>query len=330
VDAIPPSLSVVVPTFRAGPELGQCLEALARQTIRATEIIVVDDGSGDGAAARIAAGQAGVRVLELPENRGFCGAVNAGLEAAGGEIVALLNDDTVPDREWARELLRGFADPAVGFCASRMMQLARPELVDGAGDGYSRHGLSFRAGRGAPDPGRPGREVLWASGGACAFRAAALAVTGPLDTRLEAYYEDVDLGIRATRAGFRGRYLPASSVLHVGSASDAGGRSVYLTTRNAIWVVAKHWPARLIARNLPFLLYGQARTAAWVVRHGGMKTWLRGVRDGLGGWRSMRRSETRAGAAWWALMDARYPFGPLPRPRLRRPARAGAPGRSAR
>lgn len=320
----------MIPTFRAGPDLHRCLEALAAQTIDGCEVIVVDDGSGDDRAAQAAAAHPSVRLVVLPSNRGFCGAANAGLEAAAAPIVALLNDDTEPEPAWAEALLRAFEDPQVGFCASRMLQLADPGVVDGAGDGYSRYGLSFRVGRGEPDAGFPARDVLWASGGACAYRAVLLQRVGLLDERLEAYYEDVDLGIRAVRAGFRGRYVPGSTVLHAGSASDVSGRSVRLTTRNALLVVAKHWPAPLIVRNLPFLLYGQARTAAWAARTGTLRWWLGGIRDALGHWRKMRRGERRDGEPWWRLMDLHHPFTRRLQPaRLRQPP-GGAPTRTAR
>jgi GT2 family glycosyltransferase len=306
-----PGVSVVVPTFRGGAVLARCLESLRRQDLSGFECIVVDDGSGDGTAARVREAFQEVRVVALAANQGFCRAVNHGIRAARGRYVALLNDDTVADPSWLRGLIETMeGDPEIGFCASRMLRYDAPEILDGAGDGYSRHGLSFRVGRGEPDRGQYGpRDVLWASGGACAYRRRVLDELGLLDETFEAYYEDVDLGLRARSAGWRGRYVPESAVRHVGSWSDRGDRSTFLTTRNSLLVVAKHWPGRLILRTLPWLVYGHARNGAWAVRHGRGGAWARGVLAAAGMWRSARSAAGRDASGWRRELARDYPFG---------------------
>lgn len=300
-----------MPTFRGRRVLGPCLEALRRQTLEQREVIVVDDGSADGTAAWVRDRFPEVRVVALERNQGFCRAANAGLRAARGGVVALLNDDTVADPHWLAALVRGLDDdPGLGFCASKMVSHADPRILDGAGDGYSRHGLAFRVGRGEADDGRHApRAVLWASGGACAYRREVLDAIGLLDEGFHAYYEDVDLGLRATAAGWRGRYVPESRVAHVGSFSDAGARSTLLTTRNALLVVAKHWPRRLILRNLPWLAYGQLRGAAWAARNGRGRLWAQGLVSALRAWPAARAAGAPVDAPWAGELADRYPFG---------------------
>lgn len=305
-----PTASVVVPTFRSRSVLELCLEALRLQSFKAFETIVVDDGGGEGTAEWAEQRFPEVEVLTLPVNRGFCGAVNAGIRVARGRIVALLNDDALPDRAWLEELVAILdSDPGVGFCASRMLRHDAPNVLDGAGDAYSRHGLSFRVGRGEHDDGRYGaRSVLWVSGGACAYRRELLSGVGLLDEGFFAYYEDVDLGLRARRAGWEGRYVPSSVVQHIGGQSDSGGRSVVLTTRNSLLTVAKHWPWPLIARNVPFLFYGQARNGLWAVRHGQAGAWVRGLVSALRAWPTARRAERPQTAVWAGDLTRSYPF----------------------
>jgi GT2 family glycosyltransferase len=306
-----PRATVVIPTYRGGDVLAACVDAVLAQDIAPVEVIVVVDGGEPGISANVKAAHAQVEVVHLAENRGFCAAVNAGVRRATAPIVALLNDDTVPEPDWLRHLVTAFDDdPGLGFAASRMVRFDDPKVLDGAGDAYSRHGLSFRVGRGSREHAAfPAREVIWASGGASAYRQGVLDRVGPLDECLEAYYEDVDLGLRITAAGWRGVYVPESSVRHIGGWSDPGKRSVTLTTRNSLLVIAKHWPSALIARQLPWLAYGHLRNGAWALRHGHARDWLVGVAQAARLWKSMRAAGRPQSAAWQDKLAARYPFG---------------------
>jgi CDP-glycerol glycerophosphotransferase len=89
------AVSVIVPVFQVEPYLEACLRSIAGQTLRDLEIVVVDDGSTDGSLAvaeRFAEGDARVRILRQP-NRGLGNARNAGLAAAGGDLVAFVDSD---------------------------------------------------------------------------------------------------------------------------------------------------------------------------------------------------------------------------------------------
>lgn len=94
-----PIVSVIVPAYNAAKYLGAALDSLREQTLRDLEIIVVDDGSSDDTgdvARRHASEDARIRVLthEKPSGRPAC-ARNAGLSAARGKYIALLDaDDT--------------------------------------------------------------------------------------------------------------------------------------------------------------------------------------------------------------------------------------------
>ena len=89
------SSSVVVVSFQPTKWLARCLDSVIGQ---ADEIILVDNGSKDGAVA--AYGRPGVKVVRLSENKGFASGVNAGVAASHGEVVALLNDDAVACPDW--------------------------------------------------------------------------------------------------------------------------------------------------------------------------------------------------------------------------------------
>ena len=87
-------LSVIIPNWNGMRYLPTCLAALAAQDYAPLEIIVVDNASDDGSVEYLRAEHPDVRLLALPQNRGFTGACNEGLRAARGEFLALLNNDT--------------------------------------------------------------------------------------------------------------------------------------------------------------------------------------------------------------------------------------------
>lgn len=97
-----PRVSVVVPAFNAECTIDETLNFLSLLNYPEYEVIVVNDGSNDntGAVAR----RHKVRVIDTP-NRGLSAARNAGIEAATGEIIAFIDSDAFPDRDWLHFLV---------------------------------------------------------------------------------------------------------------------------------------------------------------------------------------------------------------------------------
>lgn len=101
------TISVVIPCYDDAPMLARCLDALARQTRPADEIVVVDNGSTDASAE--VARAAGARVVVEPR-RGIPQATAAGFDAAIGEVLGRLDADTVPPEDWVARVERAFID----------------------------------------------------------------------------------------------------------------------------------------------------------------------------------------------------------------------------
>lgn len=117
-----PLVSVVTVNFNGAHLLGDLLRGLKRQTYRNHEVLVVDNDSTDGSLELLDREFPEVRVLRQNENYGFAGGNNAGIRAATGELVALVNNDTVPDPTWLDELVRAaLEDPRIGAVASKIV-----------------------------------------------------------------------------------------------------------------------------------------------------------------------------------------------------------------
>ncbi len=205
-----PLCSIVIPTYNGRAFLETCLGSVVRNLPAgrtwATEVIVVDDASTDDTVPWVATHYPQVRLVCRPGNGGFCAAANAGLSAARGHFIQLLNNDTEVTPGWLEAGLAPFADPTVGSVAPLVLVRSDPGRVDSAGDAYTLAGWPTKRGHGQPAADwtdRPLEDVFAASGSSAFYRAAAIRQVGGFDPLLGSYYEDVDLGFRLRWAGYR-------------------------------------------------------------------------------------------------------------------------------
>jgi O-antigen biosynthesis protein len=279
------TLSIVIPTCRGRRHLERCLPSVCRHAPAGTQILVVDDESGDGTADWIRTDFPTVDVLALETNRGFCGAVNAGIAAATGDIVELLNDDTEVEAGWADAALRRFDDPAVGSVAPLVLAMDRPDIVDSAGQAY--HVCGWATNRGYGQSLNPSHlqstEILGPSGSSGFYRRTALERAGSLLPEYGAYLEDVDLSFRLRWAGYRSIYEPASRVRHRGHSSygQDNDRVVRMLARNEEFVYWMNLPTRDLLRSMPahfgFLVVRLARKTL----QGRLRPYLAGKMDAI-------------------------------------------------
>lgn len=283
-------LSVVIPNWNGKHFLAPCLASLAVQTYPDCEIIIVDNASTDGSQAYIREHYPAVRLVELPENRGFTGACNAGMMAAKGEYVALLNNDTEVDAMWAAAVVEAFRRyEDAGIIASKMLLFDRRDHFHTAGDYFTVDGRPGNRGVWQRDEGQYDRKeyVFSACGGAAAYRREMLDQIGLLDDDFFFSLEDIDLAWRAQLTGWRCLYTPDAIVYHHLSATGGGVTASYHDGRNLIYVLVKNYPAAL-----------------WR-KHGGqiMRFQLRRAWEALCAWRGQAARATLRGmlAAVWQL-----------------------------
>jgi glucosyl-dolichyl phosphate glucuronosyltransferase len=219
-------ISVIVATHSRRPLLTRTLDALMRQDWPADdfEILVVDNDSTDDTAAYVSnlESQPGPRVRLLQERRrGKTYAVNTGLAAARGDLLAFTDDDVVPEPQWLRALSGAIDDTGADFSVGRILPLweaSPPEWV-----GPALHGVLA-----IPDNGptrlelRAGvNEHVMALAGNLAVRPRVFAQIGSWRTDLGKELgslrsgEDHEFFLRMIRAGYRGVYEPQARVAHL-------------------------------------------------------------------------------------------------------------------
>jgi len=253
------SVAVVIPSWNSAQLLSRCLDSIAAQDVE-LELLVVDNGSSDGSLALLE--ERGVEHVALPRNTGFAAAVNLGVARVSAAAVLVLNADTVLEPGCVAALAaRLRSDPGLGGVQPRILQLEEGRERDlaaarvySAGMALTRDGRALEEGAGEAQGPLSGseREIFGVCGAACLLRRELFDDLGGYDERYFAFYEDVDLNVRARIAGWRFAYVPEAVVWHVGNASWQAGFSrpsaenARLVARNRVATQAKFMPLRAL------------------------------------------------------------------------------------
>ena len=189
------TVSAVIVTFNRVDELRTALDRLRRQTFPVMEILVVDDGSGDGTDAMVRSEFPEVRYVRLPENRGLIWARNFGFVNTSGDYVLSVDDDS-----WFVE--------DDGLARTVACMEAHPDVAAAACNIRTRDGLIYLP-RGVPP-----FEVPWYVGCGHLLRRAAVAQTGLYVSEFHRQGEEKDRCLRLYGAGWRVLALPDVMVHH--------------------------------------------------------------------------------------------------------------------
>jgi GT2 family glycosyltransferase len=291
-----PRFSVIILNWNGRHHLEECLESVQGQSFRNFEAIVVDNGSTDGSQAwlkeRLGNDQ---RLLELPANLGFAGGNNAGILAARGQFVILLNNDTIVDPGWLAAIDASILrHPDAGMFTPKILNYYRRDEIDNTGHLIYPDGLARGRHRLEKDDGRFDEEgeVLSPSGCAGVYSRRMLDEIGLLDDAFFAYGEDVDLGLRGRWAGYECIYVPSAVVYHKYSATTGtySPQKAFLVERNRLWLLFKNFPLVDILRS-PYY------TLIRYVLH------LKGVVTGKGASGRFRK-DFSAGVLLWVILKA--------------------------
>ena len=307
-----PAISAIVVNYRRPEILGTCLASLRTALARVdaeTELVVVDNASGDSSCQVVEEVAPDARLLVMPENLGFA-AVSKGIEASAGEWVLLVNNDVETEPDAVRELLvaaRSASD--VGSVAAQMRFASDRDTINSAGIGIDMLGVAFDrllgqpASSSEPEP----VEVFGASGGAALYRRAMLEDIGGFDDTYFFVLEDADVAWRAQMRGWRCIYVPKAVVHHHHGATMPHGssRKYFQVGLNRVRTLAKNADSAQLRRHgLAMIGYDMAYVAFAAVKDRTLAP-LRGRVKGLAQWRTYRR----AGAAHRAPVELAPPRG---------------------
>jgi GT2 family glycosyltransferase len=300
-----PDVSIVVVTYRCRDEARECLASLYEQTQGVSfEVVVVENGSGDGTADVVRDEFPAATLVELAENVGFAAGVNRGAAVATGRYLLLLNPDSVVHEGAVRTLVE-FAreNPGHGLYGGRTLW---PDGTVCPGSCWGKPSLwslfcfatllstVFKGSR-LFDPESLGgwqrdtvREVDVVTGCLLLAPREVWEELGGFDERFFMYGEDGDLALRAARLGLRPIITPDAVITHeVGVSSATRSDKVALLLTGKATLLHKHWGPVSRRIGLALLAFGvglraagaqlaSAKGSVWVPVWRTRRTWLGG------------------------------------------------------
>ncbi|GAA2997236.1 glycosyltransferase [Streptosporangium longisporum] len=248
-----PPLAIVIVTYASGRVVEGCLSSLEAALAGAgpARVIVVDNASPDDTVERVRRAAPWAEVVQTGRNGGFAAGVNAGIAAADGCDVFVLNPDIRLAPGSVLPLRRALAVPGTGVVAPRLtsetgeLHLSlrrRPTVTRALGEallGGHRAGRIPALGELVVDPAaydgpRTARTADWVTGAAWLVSRACLDALGPLDERYFLYSEETEYMLRAGRAGFAIRYEPESRAVHLGGEQSVSSRLWAISAANRV------------------------------------------------------------------------------------------------
>jgi len=285
-------ISAIVPVWNGRELLLHLLDSLAAQTQPVDELLVVDNGSQDGAPE--AARDRGARVIFMGRNTGFAAAVNRGIEESRGDWLAVLNSDVVIAPDYLARLLAAAQAGGAWFATGKILESGSNGLIDGTYDLLCRGGTSWRVGSGRRDGAAfSASRLIWSPPfTAVLLRTEVFRSVGMLENRFESCIGDVGFGLRCAARELAGIYVPGAVAWHRGSATLGRWHSetVRRMARNQLFLLARHYPSPLLRRWFWAMAMAQILWGGLALRHGAALGWLRGVFQGLRGFSAARVS----------------------------------------
>ncbi len=244
--------SALIVNYASWPMTLRCIESLYETGYEGFETIVVDNDSVQPPEL-----PPSVRLIRNKENVGFARANNRGIAASTGDLVVLINPDTVVGKDFFESLGRFFQEnPKVGVAGPKILdsegelQLSARREISALSGFLGRTSLltrlfpksslvksQFPA---VTDQTHPS-SVDWVSGACMVIRRDTLRGIGPLDERFFMYFEDADLCRRARAAGWLVYYLPHIQMVHqTGASTRSRPRAVWLLHKSAFLYHRKH------------------------------------------------------------------------------------------
>lgn len=243
-------VSIVIPVYDGARLTMDCLDALIEQDLGA-EIVVVDDASSDETSLMLETYAGKITRLANPDNQGYAVSCNRGVAASSGELVVLLNNDTVPHPGWLRALVDHLdGHPRAAIVGAKLLY---PDgRIQHAGVAFNTSGYPYHLYVGFPSdhPATNRSRPFQAVTAACMLvRRTVFDELGGFDEGFVNSAEDVDLCLRAGALGHEVHYCAESVLTHVESATR--GRDIQ---RQSELLYASRWKDRVRHDELEYMI----------------------------------------------------------------------------
>lgn len=247
-----PTVSIIIPHWNGIEVLSECLASIKKSKFSSYEIIVSDNMSTDGSQDWIKKNYPDIQLVENDKNYGFSGGCNRGAEAADGDYLLFLNNDTIHDENWIGPLVDKIkSDSTIGAVQPKILNYYNRSIFDYAGGSGGHMDIfcyPFARGRvflnQEEDMGQynNSEKCFWASGTALLIKRELFFGCGKFDELFFAHMEEIDLCWRINNLNLKVYCEPKSKIYHLGSQTlrESDPKKTYLNFRNNLIMILKN------------------------------------------------------------------------------------------
>jgi GT2 family glycosyltransferase len=262
-------LSVVIVTWNEQETISRCLPALLRELTPGDEVVISDNASDDGTLDVVRRVAPYATIVQNGGNVGFPAACNSGAAAASGDLLILLNPDTIVAAGWGQAIRRPAEDGRGWDAWQALVTMDGGTRVNTDGGVVHFTGISWAGHMGEPIAAADAtpHEVGFPSGACMALALARWRELGGMPEHFFLYYDDVDIAFQLRLAGGRVGIEPTALVDHE---YEFSRRSVKwrMLERNRLASLIRTYPTALLALLAPALLATELGILA-AAAHGG-------------------------------------------------------------
>ena len=269
-----PLVSVIILNYNGKEFIENCIRSVLNSDYDNFELIFVDNCSTDGSFELVVnkfGSDPRLKIIRNKRNLGFAGGVNVGLKYARGEYIVLLNNDTIVEPDWLRELVSvmekrkdiGIAQPAILYMDKNVIQtlgIYMDKILM----------LSKPLGNRRRFPKKKIRMILpctYALGACLIIRKKILKKIGPFDEKFKIFHDDSYWGFLTWLAGYKVATILSSKIYHKGSATiskfKVKEKFLYETASRIALIIELYQPKLIVLKVMEFLV---AWTAYAIIR----------------------------------------------------------------
>jgi len=252
-----PFVSIIILNYNAGQLLVNCVESILKTNYPSFEILVVDNISNDQSHKECKKKFPQIHLIENTKNLGYCEGNNVGIRAAKGNLLVILNPDTIVSPEWLIELVSAYEKNGGGIYQPKILSLYESNVLQSTGNMLHLFGFGFSRDKGIPDNSNYNeiQQVGYASG-TCLFTSLdTMKKIGLFDPFIFLYHDDLDLGWRAAQLNIKSYFVPTSIVYHAESYSlKWSSKKFFWLERNRRYCLLTHYSKKTYKKILPYLI----------------------------------------------------------------------------
>lgn len=253
-------VSIIIVVWNGLEDIKDCLNSLKKITYKYFEIIIVDNGSHDGSLEYFEKARKSFKNFSIIKNRknlGYAEGNNIGFKEAKGDLILLLNNDTIVEPDFLDVLVKEIqSNKKIAGVQPKILSFPEKNIIDSVGSYFIFSGFLYHYGHNKKDNEKFNKKSkIFSMKGACMlFRKEAIDKVGLFDNSYFAYFEETDLCLRLWIAGYKIYYIPASKIYHKGGKTAVKLNNAFIqynSYKNRIYTYLKNFQAKTLLRIMP-------------------------------------------------------------------------------